>query len=305
MPNFLGRHSRVVLAVVSALVGATLGAGVQEALNSELRLLSAVTCAVLLAIIGVLAGQATMIDSQRKIVSDSRALVTSAEAERHASSRRLDELSKSLTREMTDLEMQFGLRVDRLLLSEVNAMTSLDEDASAQLIFSAEEELCVLDIISEHGRWPDESMDDEHSDDFFNELIGRVKEADPPISYKRIVQVKDPSTSLRRAASGRFINHCHNMLEVRSGGKHKVSLRVTRMRFPFKFMLIDKSRLVLQLQEYEEGGDWFRIWGEILINDPKREFVSIFREIWDQIDDDPLTRTVTAKDLPIRGGPSA
>ncbi|MFF4490760.1 hypothetical protein ACFY0F_30550 [Streptomyces sp. NPDC001544] len=298
------RHSRAILAVLGGGIGAILGAVVQELLNTDLRVVAAIATVLAMLAIGTLAALGALIDSHRgtndQLLGDARALVAAIDQERAEQNAVLSRTSSILSTELRNLSAQFGLRVSRLLLSDVNAMETLDEDKSAQLIFSVQEELCVLDILSEEGHWPDESMDSQHSEDFFRELIRLIDSLTPGVAYKRIVQVMNPTAAPLRAKSSTFIGHCHDMLDMREERNSRVSLRVARTRFPFKFMLIDRSRLVLQLQEYGQGEQRLTIWGEILIEDPSKQLVSIFREIWDQIDDDPLTRTIIRRDLPSR-----
>ena len=75
-------------------------------------------------------------------------------------------------------------------------------------------------------------------------------------------------------------------------------MKVARRRFPFKIILIDDHSLIVQLQEYDSTGRAFHLWGDLLISDPQRELISIFREIWDQIDGDDESRSLTESDLP-------
>jgi hypothetical protein len=300
--KYLSKHSKTALAIASALVGAVMGAVVQDILNSDFRFLTAIAAVLSLGIVGLLVGQAAFADSHRaaneQVVAGTQAVLVEARKSRLEQQEELRRIAGDLAKNMTSLASQFGLRVERLLLADVNAMASLDEDQSAQLILSAQEELCILDILSDEGRWPDEAMDEQHAADYFGELMKHIRESSPPVSYKRIVQVVDPKSSLLGAKNARFIEHCYAMLELRRLRGRRVSLRVARRRFPFKFMLIDRSRLVLQLQEYDGGSAALKIWGEILISDPNRDLIAIFREIWEQVDDDAETRTVTEVDLP-------
>jgi hypothetical protein len=296
LTKIISKHSKVALAVASALTGAVLGTVVQGILTSGFRVLEAVACVLCLGVIALIVTMAVITESQRTtndgITKQLDALLSEVAVARQGQEVELRQKSELLLSGMKTLSAQFGLHVERLFLSEVNMMKSLEEDPSVQLIFSATEELCVLDLLSEN-----DSMNEEPIGRFYAELIRRVHDSDPSFTYKRIVQVEDPNGSLAQSEDETFVQHCRSMLDLRATKHHHVSLRVTKERFPFKFMMMDRSHLVLQLQEYNDNGG-FKILGEILISDPQSSLLSFFAEIWDRIDDDPQTRTVTLNDLP-------
>ncbi|MBB5627173.1 hypothetical protein [Sphaerisporangium krabiense] len=286
----------------SALVGAVLGAAVQEVLTTELRLAAAIAVVLCVTVIGLFAALLATLESRRQAdieVSESnQALLWTVRKEAVELGDRFQQASIAIAAEVRDLSKRFGLHVEQLLLEEVNAMDSLDDDKTAQLMLSAQQELFVLDLISEEGHWPDGAMQADHSKDFFETLVQKVRGAPPSFTYKRIVQVSDPLRSLRNAKTTGFIRHCHAMLDLRKRKGHRVTLRVARRRFPFKFMLMDRTKLVIQLQEYSDVDESLRIWGEILISDPSSELIKIFLNIWAELDDDQHTRTVRIGELP-------
>ena len=292
----ISKYSKAALAVASALTGAVLGAVVQDVLTTGFRVVEAVACVLSLGVIALIVILAVIAESQRTtndgITKQLATLLSEVALAHQRQEAGLQQKSDLLLGGMKTLSAQFGLQVERLFLSEVNAFKSLEEDPSAQLIYSATEEVCVLDLLDESG-----SMSDDHVKKFYAELIRKASESGPSFTYKRIVQVEDPSSSLAEGKDAIFTQHCRSMLELRATKHHRASLRVTKLRFPFKFMMMDRSRLVLQLQEYNDNGS-FRVLGEVLISDPQSSLISFFAEIWDQIDDDPQTRTVTLNDLP-------
>jgi hypothetical protein len=296
---WVARQRRTVFAVCGALIAAVLGAAVQEMLDTRLRFAAAAVFAVCILVVTLLAALAALVDSR---VQADRDVVVAVE-ERVAQHRALADAAagriSALGREVTALAGCIGMKVDTMLLSELNRTKTLESDRTMQLILDAKEEVRILDLLLDDGRWPDEAMDQlylQETFDAFGELLNR---ADPPISYRRIVQVSEPHRSLQNALTPLFVRHCHDMVELRRSKGSLVSLRVTRTRFPFKFILIDQSAVVLQLQEYgDDKEDDLQIWGEVLISDPGGQLVAVFRAIWDELVDDPSTRTVTLADLP-------
>jgi hypothetical protein len=190
------------------------------------------------------------------------------------------------------------MRVERLLLAELNALHPLDEVASEQMIYSVQRQLYVLDLLSEDGRWPDEATNQDRVGQYFNALVQRIRESSRPLIYKRIFQVPDPTSRLPGIDNKNLIAHCREILDLHRERLHRVSMKVARRRFPFKIVLIDDNFLIIQLQEYDSTGKAFQLWGELRICDPQRELISIFREIWDQVDGDDESRSLTESDLP-------
>lgn len=299
--SWMKKHWRPILAVGSALTGAVLGAAVQEVLNTNLRLMAAITAVLSIAVIGLLATLLATTDARKAAEAEILENIRSLVDEYRRDSARIDgRVSESVARlggEMDKLAKQFGLRVERQLITELNTVRSLDEDVTARLVSAAEEEICVLDLLSDDGRWSDEVMEQGYSRRYFELLTEKVRNAPPGLAYRRTVQVADPAQALAQARSAGFVKHCRDMLELRSLKRHKVSLRVAQRRFPFKFIIIDRTHLVLQLQEYHESQTRLQIWGEIVITDSAGALISIFQEIWAELNDDPRTRAVTLADL--------
>jgi hypothetical protein len=200
---------------------------------------------------------------------------------------------------MRVLSSQFGLSVERLLISDTDNYSSVAEDTSAQMIFSAESELLILDLLGEDGGWPDDAMNQKLLDQAFAKIIKLVEAPQSQLTYKRIVQVPDPADGLLRMKNGNLLKHCHNILRVRGQGvaTKRAVLRIAKQRFPFKFVMIDQSKLILQLQQYSDGKK-LTLWGELQIADPTRNLITIFKQIWDEIDYDDETRNARPSDLP-------
>jgi hypothetical protein len=302
---WVARQRRTVFAVCGALIAAVLGAAVQEMLDTRLRFAAAAVFAVCILVVTLLAALAALVDSRIQADRDVVVAVEEQMAQHQVLTGVAAGRISALGREVSALAGCIGMKVDTMLLSELNRTKTLESDRTMQLILDAKEEVRILDLLLHDGRWPDEAMDQlylKETFDAFGELLNR---ADPPISYRRIVQVSEPHRSLQNALTPLFVRHCHDMIELRRSKASLVSLRVTRTRFPFKFILIDQSAVILQLQEYgDDKEDDLQIWGEVLISDPGGQLVAVFRAIWDELVDDPSTRTVTLADLPPLAAPA-
>jgi hypothetical protein len=302
---WVARQRRTVFAVCGALIAAVLGAAVQEMLDTRLRFAAAAVFAVCILVVTLLAALAALVDSRIQADRDVVVAVEEQMAQHQVLTGVAAGRISALGREVSALAGCIGMKVDTMLLSELNRTKTLESDRTMQLILDAKEEVRILDLLLGDGRWPDEAMDQlylKETFDAFGELLNR---ADPPISYRRIVQVSEPHRSLQNALTPLFVRHCHDMIELRRSKASLVSLRVTRTRFPFKFILIDQSAVILQLQEYgDDKEDDLQIWGEVLISDPGGQLVAVFRAIWDELVDDPSTRTVTLADLPPLAAPA-
>jgi hypothetical protein len=277
---------RILVLTGSALAAAVLGAAAQEVLDSRLRLAAAIVVVVGLVAIGTFA---TLL-----FIADARG---SADQELRSDVRKLADGQRELAR---TISRSIGLHVDTMLMTELNEAKSVADDRTVQMMLGAERELRILDLLLEDGQWPDVVMNQAYQENAFDTFLQIMNRTENPISYMRIVQVIDPASSLRGARTENLVRHCHEILDVQAGKGHRASLRVTRRRFPFKFILIDDTRLVLQLQEYGGSAEALLIWGEILVTDPGSQLINVFRAIWDEIVDDPTTRTVTVADLPPR-----
>lgn len=298
----LVKHNKITLAIISALAGAVLGTVVQDMLKSSFSFLMAIVGLVSLAVLALLASEVARENSRRRadeqVTTEMKAISAEVKGSHDEQRAHLDSVSDKLISSMIALSSQFGLQVGRLLQSEVNSFSSAGEDPSAKMILAAKEELCILDIVAEDGSWPDESMDPALLGGVFKQIIARVQNLSPSLSYRRIIQVAHPGAGLRKVRNATLLEHCSDILAIRQEGGCRAALKIAKRRFPFKFALIDSSSLILQLQEYGGNCDSFVLWGELQVSDPSRDFVSIFREIWDQIDDADETRHLTRHDLP-------
>ncbi|GIM96585.1 hypothetical protein [Paractinoplanes toevensis] len=299
---WVARHRRVLFAVCGALIAAVLGAAVQEILDTRLRMAAAAALVVCLLVVTMLAGLAAVVESRIQADREITDAVRDEVARHHALADGTAARIAALGRDMTAMVGSIGMKVDTMLLSELNTAKTIEGDRTVQLMLSAKEEIRILDLLLEDGRWPDEAMDQSYQNNAFDVFLALLEQ--PSISYKRIIQVAEPASSLSRALTPSLVKHCTDVLALRQA-RGRVSLRVTRHRFPFKFILIDTSAIVLQLQEYGGHTGDLRIWGEVLITDPGGQLVAVFRAIWDEFVEDPSTRAVRLADLPRPGGSPA
>ncbi|MET3423250.1 hypothetical protein BJ973_002462 [Actinoplanes tereljensis] len=284
------------------MIAAVLGAAVQELVDSKLRMAAAAALGVCLLVVTMLAGLAAIVESRlqadRDIVDTIRGEIARSQALADGTDARIT----SLGHEMAAMVGSIGMKVDTMLLSELNSVKTIEGDRTVQLMLSTKEELRILDLLLEDGQWPDDAMDQSYQSSAFDVFRELLEQSESPISYKRIIQVAEPASSLSRARTPSLVKHCHDIIDLRQRRGSRVSLRVTRHRFPFKFIIIDQSAIVLQLQEYGGDPSDLRSWGEVLITDPGGQLVAVFRGIWEELVEDPSTRIVTLADLPKPGG---
>ncbi|WP_145817364.1 hypothetical protein [Micromonospora sagamiensis] len=292
------KRRRIVVTASGALIAAILGAATQELLDTRLRLAAAVVVVVSLGTIASIAALMALVESRSTADAELVTEMRTATADH-------DRLTRSLGNEIRTLSQHIGMRVDTMMLSELNKATSVEDDRTVQLMLTATREIRILDLLLEDGQWPNDAIVQSHQDNAFDAFVEMLRQPVRPVAYKRVIQVSDPANSLRRARTGRLLKHCRDILALQQEKGHRASLRVTRRRFPFKFILVDDTGLVLQLQEYGGHGEELRVWGEVLVVDPGSQLIGVFRDIWDEIVDDPTTRTVTAADLPTADLPTA
>lgn len=152
------------------------------------------------------------------------------------------------------------------------------------------------DWLSQDGTWPDESMDRAYMADHQTALIDHIRSLGQGITYKRICQVDQVSEPLQSMGTREMFQHLTDMQRLRDEGAQRVVIKFAEKKFPYKFLIVDREGLVLQLQELSSEGR-LKIWGELIIRDPTGHFINPFLAIWEDMDDSPRTRTITMKDL--------
>jgi uncharacterized membrane protein YuzA (DUF378 family) len=298
MLTWLSARGKVVLAIASAIAAGLLGAALSD-LVDKLSLGYTLVSLAALGVIGLSAGQLVVIDKHEKSDKELSKDVNSVAKSVLAGQEGPQNSHMSLAAQISDLANQVGMKVGSLLTSETDRFQSIAEDPSAKLILSAEKELLILDFIAGGGTWPDDAMNQILLDQVFTGIMERVKAPQSELVYKRVIQVADTSAGLRYITNANLLRHCHDIVRYRgvSRQQQRAVLRIAKQRFPFKFVLIDGKHLILQLQQYDEKQQ-LNLWGELQITDPTGRLISVFRQIWDQIDyEENSTRNAVAGDL--------
>src|SRR5262249_18469251 len=126
-------------------------------------------------------------------------------------------------------------------------------------------------------------------------ILDRVDKAG--IRYRRYLQVPDTAAPFAFVAEApsqsedTFARHCVKMCEMHNEGRD-VTLRVTPTNFPYKFLIIDRKVLILQLQELR--GTEPRTMCELVISDPRGQLIQHFLGMWIQLEGHPQTRSLDA-----------
>ncbi|SCL25976.1 hypothetical protein GA0074694_4380 [Micromonospora inyonensis] len=241
------KRRKIAVTASGALIAAILGAATQELLDTRLRLAAAVVVVVSLGTIASIAALMALVESRSTADAELVTEMRTATADH-------ERLTRSLGNEIRTLSQHIGIRVDTMMLSELNRATSV-EDRTVQLMLTATREIRVLDLLLEEGQWPNDAILQSHQDNAFDAFVEMLRHRVRPVAYKRVIQVSDPANSLRRARTGRLLKHCRGILALQQEKGHRASLRVTRRRFPFKFILIDDTGLVLQLSRLRDLTD--------------------------------------------------
>lgn len=296
------RRGAVILTIASASAGAVLGAAVQSWSTSALRLTGITAASLSLLVIGLSAStlardrilavnQGELLNQSDRIYQMVVAALSSVESD---AASRADDIRRSIVA----LSRQFGVQVTFQSIREINTNASVATDPSSALMLSASHEILVLDWLSQDGVWPDESMDRQYMSEHQAAVIEHVRSLGNSVTYKRICQVDDVSAPLWGVGTPEMFQHLRDMQSLHDVESMRVVVKFAEKKFPYKFLIIDREGLILQLQEFDDRGR-LAIWGELIIRDPTRHFIDPFLAIWQDMEDAPRTRTITAQDLRI------
>jgi hypothetical protein len=263
-----GQLSLVVLTLSSAVAGAILGAVVQNAITGPRRLEDAAVLLLCLTVIGLAAAVVAM--------------------------------SRSTQQSVEDLFQVLDITVRCQMVKDVNEYRSPGDDLVVRAFQEAQREILVLDRVTDSGVRPDVAMQSAVMAWHLDAILERVEKAG--IRYRRYCQVPDTESPFAFAAAGQsventFARHCLRMGEMHSAGRD-VSLRVTPTSFPYKFLIIDRKVLILQLQELCETDDNEReprTMCELVISDPRGQLIQHFLGMWIQLEGHHRTRSLDAR----------
>ena len=263
-----GQASLVVLTLASAFAGAILGAVVQNEISGPRRLGEMAVGLLCLTVIGL-----------------SAAIVA---------------MSRSTQQSVEDLFKVLDITVRAQMLKDVNRYRSPSEDLVVRAFQDAQREVLVLDRVTTSGVRPDVQMQDKVMAWHLDAILDRVGKAG--IRYRRYCQVPDTAAPFAFDAEepsqseNTFARHCVKMSEMHSEGVD-VSLRVTPTNFPYKFLIIDRKVLILQLQELRDAEP--RTMCELVISDPRGQLIQHFLGMWIQLEGHPQTRSLDARSAEI------
>jgi uncharacterized membrane protein (Fun14 family) len=290
------RQLAVVLCGV--VVGTVLGAMAHSMLDRESRLVTAsvgVITLALIAVVGALTShRKSLQETQQEILRQTMALAAGTS---RSSSALIDELgstTQQLIASHEELRRQVGLQVEYQLVRDLNTRETIEGDIVVRSLTNAKSEVLVLDYLSPSGRRPDRSIRPDLMEAHLRVLANHVRHGG--ITYKRLCQVDDVSSPFRGVADQAFVDHCREMYRMREEVGARVSLKVTRRRYPYKFLIIDHQVMIVQLHYLTDENEPV-IWCELLVTDPQRDFVRVFYEIWSDMDDDTETRAVSRAEI--------
>jgi hypothetical protein len=208
----------------------------------------------------------------------------------------LERIGEQVIASQKELGRQIGFQVEYQLVRDLNKRQTIEGDIVIRAILGAKSEILILDHLSRSGKRPDSSIRPDLMEAHLRLLADHVRKGGPMLSYKRLCQVGDVTTPFRGVADQAFVDHCREMYQIRQDVGARVTLRVTRRRCPYKFMIIDHRVMILSLHSLTPD-DEPESWCEILITDPQQDLVRIFLEIWDTMDADAVTRNVSQEEI--------
>jgi hypothetical protein len=173
----IARHWRLLTTVLSVLAGAVLGAAVQELLVSDLRLLAASAIVASAGTVGLFAALAVVVDSRQRADGEVLAAVRSLTDGFDVGVATLTGIVGRTVAGFHDglrrVSDQLHYRIEGQLISVVNDRATLEHNPSARIILSATSQICVLDLVSPDGEWPDQAMQPDHAYRYFEALMKR------------------------------------------------------------------------------------------------------------------------------------
>lgn len=290
MPSWRGRwraagYKQYSLSIASAAAGALLGAGVQNLANSNLRVMS--TIAVVLCL-GLVAVYASLTARDREIAMANQAL-----REKTAQD------ASSIISKIRQLEKQVGVEIRYQLVAEIDHTASWKEEILGQQVEIAKTEILVLDLLSATGRRPD-THQDYRLESYYSNLIQKAANG---VLYHRVLQVEDPTMPTPCLPDTPFRKHCQEVCRVRKEKRNwNASIRVARRRYPYRFLIIDRKVVAVQLSHSESNVvDEQLDYCNLVISDPGGDLVKVFLNMWSDAVEAQDTRLLTSEELDIGG----
>jgi hypothetical protein len=288
----------VALALGGVAVGIVLGAVAHSLLEGESRLITAcvgvITLALIAVVVALTSHRRSTQQTQQEILRQTMTLAAESSKLSSTFIAGLERTSQQLIASHDELRRQVGFQVEYQLVRDLNTRETIEGDIVVRSLASAKREILILDYLSPSGRRPDTSIRPDLMEAHLRALADHVR--DGRISYKRLCQVDDVSSPFRGVADQAFVDHCREMYRMREEVGARVALKVTRRRYPYKFLIIDRRMMIVQLHELTAEHEPV-IWCELLITDPQQDFVRVFYEIWMDMEDDTATRAVSRAEI--------
>lgn len=298
----MGRRNTVsvIITIVTVCVGALLGATVQDLVIGSFSLLIALVAVLCLTLVAVLAAATA---ERRATVDNNKNVRTVVKESTDNQAMALENLGKilelstvTLTDGLDQLGQRLGVQVSYQKISEVNTLESAQGDLVVRAVQRAHEEILILDGIPSSGKMPDRVVRPDLMASLLEIILQRAAAG---VKYRRICQVTDPAAPFATLRDNMFLEHYRKMAQSANSDNPAI-LKVTPLRYPYKFLVIDRAIVILQLHTVDEpdaGDHDRRIWCEIIFVDPNKELVNIFMDMWNDINDDAQTRRIRLYDF--------
>ncbi len=277
------RYKQYLLPIASAAAGALLGAGAQNLINSDFRVAS--TIAVVLCL-GLVAVYANLRARDHENAMTNQALREKAEQD-----------TSSIISKIRQLEKQVGVEIRYQLVAEIDRTASWKEEILGQQIEIAKTEILILDLLSTTGQRPDTHRD-YGLESYYSNLMQKAANG---VLYHRVLQVEDPTMPAPRLPDTPFRKHCQEVCSVRKEKRNwNASVRVARRRYPYRFLIIDRKVVAVQLSRSESNVvDEQLDYCNLVISDPGGDLVEVFLNMWRDAVEAQDTRLLASEELDI------
>jgi len=180
-----------------------------------------------------------------------------------------------------DLVSSFGVRVQVQLVDDIIEHDDVDHDIVSVIMSEAKDEILVADIGSPHFS-PDVGIPDDLRRQHLDRLVAKASESSS-MTYQRIYQLKK---GIRGHDLFEFDplmrKHCGEMVQLASSSE-RVYLGTLPRMYPYSWIIVDNSILILELYRYMQGDDEPRYSGAIVIHDPDHKFTHHYRRMWNHL----------------------
>lgn len=266
--------NEIAYAISSLVLGALLGAVIENRLSSGFKPIDIALIALLLALAAILVFLYTYFRRDQITI---------------------DFMEKHLKR----MESRIGLHVS---YQDISVVSGTKQDLLVDIVNNAQTEILVLEVEDQYLFPKKGHVTSEAATAYFRVLLDRVDEQTSkgvPFVYKRMVQFREPETKFSDLRGDAYLDHCREIARRAPLVNNRVYLKRTRYTNPVAFKLIDREYLVLHIagvdQLTEQKANYLK--GEIIIHDPRKELIQIFLREWDAIENSSYTRTISESEL--------